>query len=116
MTEPVIDPRYVAARRILLDAPEALAPNGAAFTVVGAQAIYLHTGAAELDRTVAPYTTDGDLVVNPSLLGDDPLLETAMRGSTSARNLAGTSSQESGSPPPTLAASRTSRRGRGQPP
>lgn len=80
MTEPVVDPRYVAARRILLDALEALAPHGAAFIVVGAQAIYLHTGAAELDRTVAPYTTDGDLIVNPSLLGDDPLLETAMRG------------------------------------
>ena len=76
----MVDPRYVAARRILLDALEALAPHGAAFIVVGAQAIYLHTGAAELDQTVAPYTTDGDLVVNPSLLGDDPLLETAMRG------------------------------------
>lgn len=74
-----MDPRYVAARRILLDALEALAPHGAAFIVVGAQAIYLHTGAAELDRTVAPYTTNGDLVVNPSLLGNDPLLATAMR-------------------------------------
>lgn len=69
---PPVDPRYIAARRVLLNALEALAPHGAAFIVVGAQAIYLHTGAADLDLTVAPFTTDGDLVVNPGLLGDDP--------------------------------------------
>lgn len=71
-------PEYVAARRILLDALVALAPHGAAFIVAGAQAIYLHTGAAVLDESVAPYTTDGDLAVNPSLLGDAPALEAAM--------------------------------------
>ncbi len=72
------DPEYVAARRILLNALAALADHGDAFIVVGAQAISLHTGSAELDQTAAPYTTNGDLAVNPSLLGDDPVLETAM--------------------------------------
>lgn len=73
-----LDPEYIAARRILLNALGALANHGDAFIVVGAQAIYLHTGSTDLDQTVAPYTTDGDLAVNPSLLGDDPVLEGAM--------------------------------------
>jgi hypothetical protein len=70
------DPRYVAARGVLLDALFALAPHGKAVIVVGAQAVYLRTG--EGDLAIAPYTTDGDLVINPSLLGDDPLLSQAM--------------------------------------
>lgn len=74
------DPEYVAARRVLLNALTALADHRDALVVVGAQAIYLHTGSADLDQTVAPYTTDGDLAVNPSLLGDDPALEAAMTG------------------------------------
>jgi hypothetical protein len=72
------DPRYVAARRVLLDALVALAPHGDAFIIAGAQAVYLRTGSAELDEVIAPFTTDGDLAVNPSLLGEDPQLEVAM--------------------------------------
>jgi hypothetical protein len=34
--------------------------------VVGAQAIYLHTGAIEL--AVAEYTTDADITIDPALL------------------------------------------------
>jgi len=75
-----VDPRYVAARRVLLNALEALAPHRRAIVVVGAQAIYLQTGATDVDLGLAPYTTDGDLAVNPSLLGDDPQLESAMGG------------------------------------
>lgn len=71
-----VDARYVAARRVLLDALTVLAPHGDAFILAGAQAIYLHTGTADL--AVAPYTTDGDLVLNPLLLGDAPELEAAM--------------------------------------
>jgi hypothetical protein len=71
------DPLYVAARRVLLDALFALAPHGKAVIVVGAQAIYLRTGDAEL--AIAPYTSDGDLALNPSLLSDSPLLDRAMR-------------------------------------
>ncbi|HVU91589.1 MAG TPA: hypothetical protein VHC23_05105, partial [Jatrophihabitans sp.] len=32
-----------------------------------------------LDATIAPYTTDGDLALDPGLLGDEPALEAAMR-------------------------------------
>jgi hypothetical protein len=75
---PVVDPIYVEARRVLLDALTALAPQGSAVIVAGAQAVYLRTGDA--DVAVAPYTTDGDLTLDPSLLADEPLLESAMRG------------------------------------
>jgi hypothetical protein len=71
-----LDARYVAARRVLLDALTALAPHGDAVILAGAQAIYLHTGAADL--AIAPYTTDGDLVLNPLLLGAAPELEAGM--------------------------------------
>jgi hypothetical protein len=75
---PVVDPIYVEARRVLLDALTALAPQGSAVIVAGAQAVYLRTGDA--DVAVAPYTTDGDLTLDPSLLADEPALESAMRG------------------------------------
>ena len=71
------DPRYVAARRVLLDALAALTPYGKAFIVAGAQAIYMRTGLNDI--AIAPYTTDGDLALDPTLLGDDPKLETTMR-------------------------------------
>ena len=67
-----LDPRYVAARRVLLDALTVLAPHGDAVILAGAQAVYLHTGAADL--AIAPYTTDGDLVLDPLLLGEAPEL------------------------------------------
>jgi len=54
-----VDPRYVEARRVLLNALAALAPHGPAFVVAGAQAVYLRTGDADI--AVAQYTTDGDL-------------------------------------------------------
>jgi hypothetical protein len=73
---PVLDEIYVAARRVLLDALTALTPHGDAVILAGAQAVYLRTGSADL--AVAPYTTDGDLVLNPRLLGDVPELETGM--------------------------------------
>jgi len=71
-----VDSRYMAARRVLLDALFALSPHGKAVILVGAQAVYLRTGDANF--AIAPYTTDGDLVINPSLLGDEPLLSQAM--------------------------------------
>ncbi len=55
----------------------ALAPHGKAVIVAGAQAIYLQTGANDIG--VAPYTTDGDLALDPTILGDDPELEATMR-------------------------------------
>jgi hypothetical protein len=67
------DPLYVAARRGLLDALEALRDHVDAVVLVGAQAVYLHTG--EGDLAVAPYTTDADIALDPGVLGDHPLVE-----------------------------------------
>ncbi len=77
MQPEALDPRYVEARRALLDALIALSPHGAAIIVAGAQAVYLNTGDA--DFAIAPFTVDSDFAVNPSLLGDDPQLERAMQ-------------------------------------
>ena len=52
------EPEYVAARRVLLDALEAIGKHRKAVVLVGAQAIYLHVG--EGDLAISPYTTDGD--------------------------------------------------------
>ena len=60
-----MDELYVVARRVLLDALEALGAHREAIVVVGAQAIYLRAGKADL--AVAPYTTDGDLAWVPGL-------------------------------------------------
>ncbi|WP_419921142.1 hypothetical protein [Candidatus Poriferisodalis sp.] len=66
------DDLYVRARRALLDAAEALAEHLHAVVLVGAQALYLHTGDAEL--AVAEYTTDADFAIHPSDLADEPLI------------------------------------------
>ena len=71
-----IAPIYVAARAALLDALEALGDQRRAVVLVGAQAIYLHTGEGEI--AIAPFTTDGDLVIDPSKLERDPHLDTLM--------------------------------------
>ncbi|MDA8039667.1 MAG: hypothetical protein M0Z69_11015 [Actinomycetota bacterium] len=77
MTVEPLDPRFVVARRALLNALLALAPHRSAIVVAGAQAIYLRTGDA--DFAITPFTIDGDVAINPSLLGADPRLEAAMR-------------------------------------
>lgn len=69
----MIDPRYVQARRVLLDALEALAPYRDAVILAGAQAVYVRTGLTDVG--IAPFTTDGDLALDPSLLGAVPPLE-----------------------------------------
>lgn len=79
------DPQYVLARRALLDALEALEPHLDALVLVGAQAVYLHTGATDLavaeytvdaDLIVAAlsHTTDADLAIGPTSVADAPLL------------------------------------------
>lgn len=73
-----VDEVPIDARRVLLDALEALGDHRRAVILVGAQAIYLHTG--EGDLAVAPYTSDADLVLNPAALSDAPRLEALMRG------------------------------------
>lgn len=64
-------------REGLLDALEALADHRLSVVVVGAQAIYLHTGGTSL--AIAEMTRDSDLAVDPRSLGADPLIEQAMR-------------------------------------
>src|SRR6266545_3127999 len=71
------DPLYVKAREVLLDALEALGPLRSSLVLVGAQAIYLHTG--EADLAVAPYTTDADVILDPSALADHPILGEVLR-------------------------------------
>lgn len=66
------DPLYVRARNALLDAADALADQLHAVVLVGAQAIYLHTG--NTDFATAEYTTDADFCLAPAQLHDAPLL------------------------------------------
>ena len=71
---PEAAPEYVAARRVLLDALNALGSQREAIVVVGAQAVYLRTGDSGIVG-VAPYTTDADLVLAPARLADEPHIE-----------------------------------------
>jgi hypothetical protein len=71
-----VDELYVVARRVLLDALEALGAHLDAVVLVGAQAIYLRVG--EGDLAVAPYTTDGDLAIDPAVLAEIPPIERAL--------------------------------------
>lgn len=64
------DPRYVAARRGLLDALEALADHRDSIIVVGAQAVYLRV-AGSLPG-ISAYTTDGDVAIDSRSLADAP--------------------------------------------
>ncbi len=67
---------YVTARRALLDGLDALHDHLDAVILVGAQAIYLYTG--EADVAIATQTKDGDLAIDPELLEAEPRLEEAM--------------------------------------
>jgi hypothetical protein len=67
---------YAVSRRVLLDALDALRGQLDALVLVGAQAVYLRCGTADLD--VAIYTSDADLGVDPRRLTGIPRLETAM--------------------------------------
>ncbi len=73
------------ARTALLDALEALQDHLDAVILVGAQAVYQHTGGAKV--ALAEFTTDGDLAINPDLLGTDPLIEDAMIAAGFTRDL-----------------------------
>ena len=76
----------VAARSALLDALQALAAQRDALVLVGAQAIYLHTGAAAVG--LAEATKDCDLAIDPRELDDDLLLDDAMTAAGFHRDLA----------------------------
>lgn len=73
----MVDELYVVARSVLLDALEAIKDHRNAVILVGAQAIYLRVGDADL--AVAPYTTDGDLAIDPEILDEIPPIEEALQ-------------------------------------
>jgi len=68
---------YALARRTLIDALELLEAHRDAVILVGAQAIYLHTG--EADVAVAPTTKDADLALLGETVGIDLELEAQER-------------------------------------
>jgi hypothetical protein len=67
----------VRARAALLDAMEALSPHHDGVILVGAQAVYLHTGRIEV--ALAEATKDSDVAIDPRVLPESPLIEDAMR-------------------------------------
>jgi hypothetical protein len=75
MTE--VAPEYVAARRTLLDALDALVAHRDSLILIGAQAVYLHTGSR--GTNVPPMTTDADLALDAELLADNPEIATTMQ-------------------------------------
>jgi hypothetical protein len=75
-----LDPLYIKARRILLDALDALAPHRSSVVLVGAQAVYLLLGDRGVS-CVAPYTTDADMALDPRGLCNHPLLADALQNS-----------------------------------
>ncbi|MGH3521887.1 MAG: hypothetical protein ACRDU4_03435 [Mycobacterium sp.] len=76
MTAGNSDNLFVRARSVLLDALTALAEHRDSVIVIGAQAVYLHTGAAPI--AVAETTKDSDLAVDVRALRQDPLIDAAM--------------------------------------
>ncbi len=76
-TPGVLDPLYVRARAALLDAVQALGVHLEAMVLVGAQAIYLRTGAGDL--AVAEYTTDADFAISPVELAATPPIDELLK-------------------------------------
>jgi hypothetical protein len=72
-----IDPAYLTARKALLDVLDVLGPHSKSIVLVGAQAIYIHTG--ETEFAISPFTYDADLAINPIELADNPKLIEVMK-------------------------------------
>ena len=68
----VADRETVLARCVLLDALDALGSHCDACILVGAQAVYVHTGPSDI--AVPEHTTDADLAIDPRRLAASPLL------------------------------------------
>jgi hypothetical protein len=77
----------VQARSALLDALEALSEHQDAVVLIGAQAIYLHTGRA--DVALAEATKDSDLALDTRHLADDPRIEQAMSAAGFTQDVSG---------------------------
>lgn len=77
MNSPGASDLPVQTRSALLDALNALAEHRDSVIVIGAQAVYLHTGQARV--ALAEVTKDSDLAIDPRELAEDPLIEEAMK-------------------------------------
>lgn len=77
MNQPGDTDLLTAARSALLDALHALQPHLDAVVVIGAQAIYLWSGGAQV--ALAETTKDSDIALDTRALSDTPLLEDTMR-------------------------------------
>ena len=72
-----IAPEYVVARRVLLDALAALEGHLDNLILVGAQAVYHHTG--DTDLNVPLMTTDADIAINTKDLAEAPEIGSVLR-------------------------------------
>ena len=70
-------PLMIEARRVLLEALDALADHRGSLVLVGAQAVYLRTDEIALSFS-ASYTTDADLAIDPTTLAETPMLAELM--------------------------------------
>jgi len=65
------------ARSALFDAMRALGPHQNSVILVGAQAVYQHTG--KINVAVAEYTRDSDLALDVSTLADEPEISNLLK-------------------------------------
>lgn len=72
-----VAPEYVVARRVLLDALDALESHVPNLVLVGARAVYHHTG--DTDLRVPLFTTDADLAIDTQGLEDSPEIGDILR-------------------------------------
>lgn len=77
-------PITIAARRVLLDALDALEQHREGLVLVGAQAIYLYTGAA--DVAIATTTKDSDIALIPARLAPEPTVDAALTAAGFSHN------------------------------
>lgn len=75
----------IRTRAALLDALAALRDQLNALIVIGAQALYMHAG--EADVAIPPETKDADLSVDRNRLLDEPLLDEALEAAGFHRDL-----------------------------
>lgn len=73
-----ISPEYVLARRVLLDFLEAMGDHCDSLILVGSQSLYFHIDHNDLEGFPL-YTNDGDVILDTTLLSDDPRIEEALQ-------------------------------------
>ena len=72
-----MDEVTLTSRRAMLDVLEALEEHRQSIVIVGAHAIYMQVSATQ--TAVAPFTRESDIVIDPEVLLDEPLLEAVLQ-------------------------------------